>query len=158
MKIKSVRSLGVQDVFDVINSETSNFLTGNGEILKNSSVIDEANFLETTEDSKKSDEDIYDAGEEMYDAVYNRMTSRFMVRGKIPGLIALLSSHRYPDSFMERKMAEIIEKGEHEMNAFCRSRSLWEAKGAKYFDLENWFEVDIDSMEIINPHGKGPIK
>jgi len=115
-----------------------------------SAVIDEANFLEVTEDSKKAGEDIYDAGEEMYNAVMNRMTSRFMIHGKIPGIICLISSPRYPDSFLERKIAEIKSVGEEDLNAFWRSRSLWEAKGSKYFDISKYFEIDVDTLEIVN--------
>jgi hypothetical protein len=115
-----------------------------------SAVIDEANFLEVTEDSKKTDDDMYDAGEEMYNAVMNRMTSRFMKRGHIPGIVVLISSPRFPDSFLERKIKEFKAIGVSKLNAFWRSRSLWEAKGPKYFDMDKYFEVDIDSLQIIN--------
>ena len=119
-----------------------------------SAVIDEANFLEVTEDSKKSNDEMYDAGEEMYNAVMNRMTSRFMRQGKIPGVIVLISSPRYPDSFLERKIKEGKSVGIEKLNMFIRSRSLWEAKGKKYFDLDNYFVIDTDSLEIIKEVGK----
>ena len=115
-----------------------------------SAVIDEANFLEVTEDSKKTDDEMYDAGEEMYNAVMNRMTSRFMKRGKIPGIIVLISSPRFPDSFLERKIIECKALGEKKLNMFWRSRSLWEAKGSKYFDMSKYIEVDTETMEIVN--------
>tara|TARA_R110002096_G_scaffold260374_2_gene453650 strand:+ start:451 stop:1389 length:939 start_codon:yes stop_codon:yes gene_type:complete len=114
-----------------------------------SAVIDEANFLEVIDDSKKSNEDMYDAGEEMYNAVMNRMTSRFMRRGKIPGVIVLISSPRYPDSFLERKIKEGKSVGIEKLNMFIRSRSLWEAKGSKFFDLSKYFVVDTDTLEIL---------
>lgn len=119
-----------------------------------SAVIDEANFLEVTEDSKKSNDEMYDAGEEMYNAVMNRMTSRFMRQGKIPGVIVLISSPRYPDSFLERKIKEGKSVGIEKLNMFIRSRSLWEAKGKKYFDLDNYFVIDTDSLEIIKEVGE----
>jgi len=115
-----------------------------------SAVIDEANFLEVTEDSNKSEDEVYDAGEEMYNAVMNRMTSRFMKRGKIPGIIVLISSPRYPDSFLERKVKEAKAIGPEKLNMFWRMRSLWEAKGPKYFNMDEYFEVDMDTLEIIN--------
>jgi|TARA_R100000278_G_C5470250_1_gene164204 hypothetical protein len=114
-----------------------------------SAVIDEANFLEVTEDSKKSNDEMYDAGEEMYNAVMNRMTSRFMRQGSIPGVIVLISSPRYPDSFLERKIKEGKAVGIEKLNMFVRSRSLWEAKGSKYFDMSKYFVIDTDSLEII---------
>ena len=92
---------------------------------------------------------MYDAGEEMYNAVMNRMTSRFMRQGSIPGVIVLISSPRYPDSFLERKIKEGKAVGIEKLNMFVRSRSLWEAKGSKYFDMSKYFVIDTDSLEII---------
>ena len=152
IKIKAIKSLGVQEVYDIINSDTSNFMLDSGIIIKNSAVIDEANFLEVTEDSKKAEEDFYDAGEEMYNAVNNRMTSRFMKQGKIPGIISLISSPRYPDSFLERKIKEAEALGEENLNMFWRRRSLWEAKGPKYFNMGSWFEVDTETLKIVKEH------
>lgn len=113
------------------------------------SVIDEANFLEVTEDSKKAVDDIYDAGEEMYNAVFNRMVSRFMKQGKMPGIIVLISSPSYPDAFLERKIKDIKAVGEKEMNAFYRVRNLWDAKGPRYFNLNETFEIDLDTLMIV---------
>jgi len=149
IRIKSIRSLGIQDVYDVVNSDTSNFLLDSEVIVHNSSVIDEANFLEVVEGSKKALEEVYDAGEDMFNAIYNRMASRFMKKGVIPGIIVLISSPLYPDSFVERKIKEIQEVGEEEMRAFYRRRSLWEAKGPKFFNLDDTFEVDLETLRII---------
>jgi len=113
-----------------------------------SAVIDEANFLEVTEDSKKTDDEMYDAGEEMYNAVVNRMTSRFMKQGSIPGIVVLISSPRYPDSFLERKIKECKAIGAEKLNMFWRMRNLWEAKGPKYFNMDKYFEIDTDTLEI----------
>ena len=115
-----------------------------------SAVIDEANFLEVTEDSNKAEGEMYDAGEEMFNAIMNRMTSRFMVHGKIPGIIISISSPRYPDSFMERKIKEIKAIGEVIMKAFWRQRSLWEAKGPSYFDMTKYFIIDTETLEILD--------
>jgi len=113
-----------------------------------SAVIDEANYLEVTEDSKKTSDEMYDAGEEMYNAVVNRMTSRFMKHGRIPGIVVLISSPRYPDSFLERKIKECKAIGENKLNMFWRMRNLWDAKGPKYFNMEKCFEIDTDTLEI----------
>lgn len=122
-----------------------------------SSIIDEANFLEVTEGSRKGQDEIYDAAQEMYNAVLNRMTSRFMKKGKLPGILVMISSPRYPDSFMERKKKEIEELGEEETKAFVRSRSLWEAKGPDYFpefyEQDQYFVVDKETLQIVEDHG-----
>jgi len=112
-------------------------------------VIDEANFLEVIDASSKSQSDTYDAGEDMYNALMNRMTSRFMKHGRIPGIIVLISSPLYPDSFLERKIEEGKSLGEEVVKLFWRRRSLWEGKGPKFFDLSKYFVVDTDTMEII---------
>jgi len=154
MKIISKKSLGKQKVYDAINSQTKNFMLNNGVIVHNSGVVDEANFLEVIEDSKKKGSgEVYDAAEEMENAIMNRMTSRFMRDGVIPGLLCMISSPLYPDSYMERKIKQIKEKGEGVMKAFYRSRSTWEAKGARFFpdfyERDEYIEVDLESLQII---------
>jgi len=121
-----------------------------------SGVIDEANFLEVTEGSKKSDAETYDAAEDMHNAVINRMTSRFMKEGIIPGLLVMISSPRYPDSFMERKIKEVKSMGVKQARAFHRSRPLWEAKGRQYFpsfyEEGSYFVVDTETTEILEEY------
>jgi len=118
-----------------------------------SGVVDEANFLEVIEDSKKGAGDIYDAAEEIENAIMNRMTSRFMRDGVIPGMLCMISSPLYPDSFMERKIQQIEEMGLEELKAFYRVRPTWEAKGEKFFPEffkdNEYIEVDLDTLEII---------
>lgn len=111
--------------------------------------IDEADFLEVTEDSKKSYDDKYDAGIEMYNAVMNRMSSRFMIHGVIPGIIIIMTSPATPDAFAETKIKEIISLGPEISKGFWRRRSLWEAKGKKFFNLNSWFEVDLETLDIL---------
>lgn len=116
-------------------------------------VVDEANFLEVIEDSKKSGGEIYDAAEEIHNAIFNRMTSRFMKEGVIPGMLCMISSPLYPDSFMERKIVQIQELGLEELKAFYRIRPTWEAKGARFFPEfyhhNEYIEVNLETLEII---------
>lgn len=114
-----------------------------------SATIDEANFLEVIDDSKKSMGETYDAAEEMHNAVMNRMTSRFMKDGKIPGLLTMISSPRYPESFLERRVRQCKAEGEENLNMFWRSRSLWEAKGEKFFPSNKFFTVDTKTLKIV---------
>lgn len=116
------------------------------------SVIDEINFLEVSEESKRSAGLVYDAATEMYNATMNRMTSRFMKDGRLPGVCVMISSPRYPDSFLERKIKEIESIGEHEMKAFVRSRALWEAKPKDFPDFykrKEYFVVNKETLEIV---------
>src|SRR5690606_4379721 len=85
-------------------------------------VIDEAAFLDVVEESKKEQGEVFDAAEMMYYAIYNRMLSRFAKGGKLPGLICMVSSPRFPDDFMHRKIDEAIKMG-NDSGIFWRRRS-----------------------------------
>lgn len=99
-------------------------------------VIDEANFLEMTEGGKKSRSitETYDAAEEMHNAMFNRMNSRFInpYTGKLDGMLTMISSCRYPDDFLERKVREHLRLADSS-HIFIRRKSLWEAKPKWYF-------------------------
>src|SRR5262249_36692689 len=70
-----------------------------------SAFIDEINFMDVTERSKRSTpgaSNIYDQAEVVYNKLSERMRSRFNKLGKLPGHIFASSSARYPDDFTER--------------------------------------------------------
>jgi len=114
-------------------------------------IVDEANFLEVVEDSKRAAmEDRYEAAEDMYNAITNRMVSRFMKAGKLPGLLAMISSPRYPTDFLERKVKEAIDLGKLS-NVFFRKRTLWEAKGKKFYPSNQYFYINTETLEEVNP-------
>jgi hypothetical protein len=111
-------------------------------------VIDEAAFLETSDDSSKSFDGNYDAAEDMYNAIKNRMVSRFMRKGKLPGMIAMISSPNFPDDFMHRMMDKADKLGD-KSGIFYRRRPTWEAKGKKFYPEDEYFYMDTDSSEVI---------
>jgi len=148
-RIKSKKLLGKEDVFDVVNSETSNFILSNGIVVHN--CVDEANFLEVVEDSKRAaeSEETYDAAEEMYNAIMNRMASRFMrPDGTLPGLICMCSSPKYPGDFTSRKRREAQKLG-LSSGIFWKRRPLWVAKGPKFYQSGEYFYVDTDKLKVI---------
>ncbi|MCR4284686.1 MAG: Hint domain-containing protein [archaeon] len=94
--------------------------------------------------------------EQMYYAVYNRMLSRFMKNGKMPGLISMVSSPQFPDDFMSRKIEEAKAKEamNEECNIFWRRRSTWEAKGEKHFpESRGHFYLDTELSEVVKNEG-----
>ena len=112
--------------------------------------VDEASFLEIVEESKKAgNTQVYDAAEQMHNAIFDRMTSRFMRDGIIPGMLIMFSSPRYPDDFLERKCRQAEELGD-ESGIFWRRRSTWSAKGKKFFPSGNFFYIDTDTQEIVD--------
>ena len=111
--------------------------------------VDEAAFLEVIEDSKKAGvANTYDAAEEMHNAIFDRMTSRFMVNGVIPGMLVMFSSPRYPDDFLERKCRQAEDLGD-DSGIFWRRRATWSAKGKKFYQSGKFFYVDTDTMETV---------
>jgi hypothetical protein len=115
--------------------------------------IDEANFLEVVEGSKKADhKEVYDAAEAMYNAVMNRMVSRFMVAGEVPGFIVMISSRKSRDSFMEKKIKEAVARqGDPTLPIFYKVHSLWDAKPDKFFPSKKYFYIDTDTFEKLDP-------
>jgi hypothetical protein len=119
--------------------------------------IDEAAFLEVIDDSTKTYDGKFDAAEEMYHAITNRMISRFLRKGKLPGLLSMISSSNFPDDFMHKQMAyatlaeeESKKNGTvNDSNIFWRRRSTWEAKGSKFFPENEFFYIDTENAEIL---------
>lgn len=118
--------------------------------------IDEANFLEVTESSRKiRGSKVYDAGEEMFKAIRNRMTSRFMVGGRIPGLLMLFSNPRYENDFLER----MVKKYKDKRFVYVMTRkALWEAKPWNWKDKAIFsgktFDFDTEKLMILEENEK----
>ena len=70
-------------------------------------VMDEVNFMSIVENSKSvASGGKYDQADLLYKSLIRRMKSRFMKRGKLPGILLQISSSRYPEDFTERRLAE----------------------------------------------------
>jgi len=120
-------------------------------------IVDETNFLEYTERSKKQASDdtthLYDAAEDMFRHIISRVESRFMYGGKLPTecLLTLISSHRYKNDFLDRKIKECKE-GKNKQ-AMWRWRALWEAKPKMHKNRVIWsgevFSFDTETMEVV---------
>lgn len=120
--------------------------------------IDEAAFLEVIDDSTKTYDGKFDAAEEMYHAIMNRMTSRFLRKGHLPGLLCMISSPNFPDDFLHKKI-EFARKAEEESRIknipnyseiFWRRRPTWEAKGKRFFPENEFFYLDTEDAEILD--------
>jgi len=125
-------------------------------------VIDEAAFLEVVDDSTKTFDGRFDAAEEMYHAIMNRMVSRFMRQGHLPGLLCMISSPNFPDDFLHKQIeyAEKVEKESKQKGIpnmsgiFHRRRPTWEAKGVKHYGKDyaenRFFYIDTTNAEILD--------
>lgn len=130
---------------------TSNAASALGYNIKGG-VVDEANFLEVIEGGKKGQSvtDTYDAAEEMHNAMFNRMTSRFIspINGKLDGTLIMISSSRYPNDFLEKKAREHFKLGANS-HIFVRRRTTWEAKPKHYLSGVK-FQFDLGAKKVIN--------
>jgi hypothetical protein len=106
-------------------------------------IIDEVNFMAKVEQSKNSvDGGFYDQALEMYNSIVRRRKSRFLIKGKMFGLLCLVSSKRYPGEFTDQKAAEskkqLSETGRTDIYVY--DRRLWEVKPDDTY-CGDWFRV-----------------
>jgi hypothetical protein len=99
-------------------------------------LLDEMNFMKKVTKSKQDGADMsgeYDQAKNLYLNLSKRRRSRFMSRGKLPGILFLVSSSRYPDDFTEIKAAEAEMCGGPDPQIYVWSKSLWESKGRQRY-------------------------
>ena len=93
-----------------------------------SAVIDEINFMETVERSRRShDGRLYDQATALYESIARRRASRFLKLGRLPGLLCLVSSRRYPGQFTDVKERERRRQIEAtgQTSIYLYDRRLW---------------------------------
>ena len=107
-------------------------------------ILDEMNFMAVVEQSKNAaDGGMFDQANEMYNSIVRRRKSRFMAAGgRLPGMVCLVSSKRYPGEFTDRKQMEAREEiaRNGKTGIFVYDRTLWQIKpqgtyGEKRFSL-----------------------
>lgn len=70
-------------------------------------IIDELNYMDVVEQSRKAvDAGTFDQAVAIYNSIARRRKSRFMQQGKLPGILCLVSSRRYPGQFTDKKEEE----------------------------------------------------
>lgn len=98
-------------------------------------LLDEVNFLEITEHSKKNrDGGEYDQAIQLYNSIASRRKSRFMKQGRMMGMLCLVSSKRYPNQFTDRKVAQ-AQKELHttgKTSIYVYDKRRWDIKPDDY--------------------------
>lgn len=94
-------------------------------------LIDEINFMAIIEQSKLSETDgTYDQAKALYNSISKRRKSRFGMSGRLPGLLCVVSSRKYPGQFTDEKeeerMLELAETGK--TSIFLFDKRVWETK------------------------------
>ncbi len=108
-----------------------------------SAAIDEANFMELVERSKRSvpgDTGLYDQAEQTFNKLEFRITSRMNKKGRVPGHIYVISSARYPGDFTERmEQKAATPEGQH---IFVRHYPAWGTRPKSVY-LGGTFKVEV---------------
>jgi len=94
-------------------------------------VIDELNFMAVIEKSKQTvDKGTYDQAIEIYDSLSRRRKSRFMKQGKMPGILCLVSSKRYPGQFTDKKVEEALKEQQEtgKTSVYIYDKVAWDVR------------------------------
>ena len=100
-----------------------------------SGLIDEINFMEAVERSRRShDGRAYDQATALYESIARRRASRFQKLGRLPGLLCLVSSRRYPGQFTDLKERERTRQIEQtgETSIYLYDKRVWDVKPDAY--------------------------
>jgi len=94
-------------------------------------IIDESNFLNRNKGSARQGANAnVDRAETIYTLIKRRMKSRFERRGKLPGILFLVSSKQTEDDFTAKRLREAKESGDPHI--FCADFALWDVKPEAY--------------------------
>jgi len=104
-------------------------------------LIDELNYMEVVKESSKSvDAGTYDQAVAIYNSISRRRKSRFMQQGRLPGVLCLVSSRRYPGQFTDKKEAE----AQTDPTIYVYDKRTWEIRPDAYSGRT--FEVFIGDL------------
>lgn len=123
-RVVSVTRLGESEVFNFETERTHTYIA-NGVVAHN------CNFFPIIEKSKQSaDGNVFNQVLEVYNSIVRRRKSRFLMKGRLFGLLCLVSSKRYPGEFTDQKAEEarrqIAQYGKSDI--YVSDRRLWDVK------------------------------
>jgi hypothetical protein len=118
-------------------------------------LLDEVAFAEYTERSTRSrDREAFDQAERQYNAIAMRRKSRFLNKGRLPGLLCLVSSPQYPEDLIERK----IRQAQDDDSIFLYQLRLWDVKPDNYSDRRfSVFTGDDNRPPRVLGHGESTL-
>lgn len=92
-------------------------------------LIDELNYMAVIDQSKRTvDKGVYDQAVALYNSIARRRMTRFMKQGKMPGILCLVSSKKYPGQFTDVK----IEEAQTNKAIFIYDKRVWDLKPEDY--------------------------
>jgi hypothetical protein len=108
-------------------------------------VMDEVNFMSVVENSKAkgASNGRYDQADTLHKSLIRRMKSRFMKKGKLPGILLQISSSRYPEDFTERRLKD----AEEDPTIFTRRYAQWDTLPADRWSGKKFWVALGDGIE-----------
>ena len=76
---------------------------------------------------RRRDKQAYDQAVELYNAITRRRESRFLDQGEMPGILTLVSSKKYPDDLIHKKLREAAD---NPGRIYVYDKRLWDVKPA----------------------------
>ncbi len=96
-----------------------------------SAILDEVNFMSVVDKSKKSlDGGTFNQAIALYNSIARRRKSRFLSHGKLPGMVCIVSSRRYPGQFTDQKEAEAQKQLQKtgKTSIYVYDKRVWDIK------------------------------
>jgi hypothetical protein len=123
-------------------------------------LIDELNYMSIVQNSKQSvDAGQYDQAVALYNSIARRRKSRYSKAGKMPGILCLVSSKRYPGQFTDKKeeerAKEIARTGKSTI--YLYDYRVWEVKPEGSFSPDRFYVFAGDESRkprILKPDEK----
>lgn len=109
-------------------------------------VIEEANFFPIVIGSRRiqnPDEKEFDAAKHLRDAIWRRMKSRYQVYGRVPGMLILNSSAKYPEDYLEK-----LSRQSDPDETMTIEHSEWETKPAARYSGRKIYVFIGDSQVL----------
>ena len=109
-----------------------------------SAIIDEVNFMHVVDKSQKSiDGGTYNQAIALYNSIARRRKSRFLSQGRLPGMVCIVSSRRYPGQFTDQKEAEAQKQLQEtgKTSIYVYDKCVWDIKPWEF--CGEWFNVFI---------------
>jgi len=107
-----------------------------------SGLLDETNFMPRANKKQDPRFNLQDRAEVLYNAMQRRMKSRFDRKGRLPGILFVVSSKQTPNDFTTKR----IQASMNDATVFVRDYALWETKPESYASGD-WFYVIVGSEQ-----------
>jgi len=127
--------VGVQPTYDVSVPGYECFVV-DGVLVHNT------NFMPKASKGQDPRFNLQDRAEVLYNAMQRRMKSRFERKGRLPGILFVVSSKQTNDDFTAKRVKESIL----DPTVFVRDYALWDVKPDIYYS-DDWFHVVVGNEQ-----------